>query len=54
MLAMFRCDEILETILRNFNSSVAPFKSLLEKEPVENFGKKVTEIYTTALGIFST
>ena len=47
---MFRCDEILETIVKQFNSSIAPFRSQLEKSQVEDFGRKISDIYNSSLG----
>jgi hypothetical protein len=50
MLAMFRCDEILENILKTFNATITPLRSSLEKGQIEDFGRKITEIYNSSLG----
>jgi len=54
MLAMFRCDEIMETVLKVFTQSITPIKSSLEKGHVEEFGRKITEISNTVLGLYDT
>ncbi len=51
---MYRCDEIAEQAVKNFIQALTPFKRTLEKgDMVEDFGKKVTQLFNTALGTIS-
>lgn len=50
MLAMYRCDEILNEAYKNFSTKLLPTKKSIEKgELVENFGKTVSVIFNEAL-----
>jgi hypothetical protein len=49
MLAMFRCDEISEGITKEFNQSLVPIKGALERGFVEDFGKKISDLYHNLL-----
>eukprot|EP01114_Cavostelium_apophysatum_P008070 TRINITY_DN2033_c1_g1_i3.p1 TRINITY_DN2033_c1_g1~~TRINITY_DN2033_c1_g1_i3.p1 ORF type:complete len:609 (-),score=169.39 TRINITY_DN2033_c1_g1_i3:117-1943(-) len=50
MLAMFRCDEILNEAYKNFSTALSPAKKAVERgEQVPSFGNVVTELYNKAL-----
>ncbi len=50
MLAMFRCEEIMAGVLKEFNQSIAPIKASLDRSYVEDFGRKITELHKRLLG----
>lgn len=49
MLAMYRCDEILEQALRDFNAKIEPLRKQLSREPLSKFGETASNLLRVAL-----
>lgn len=53
MLAMFRCDELMEAAYRSFTTTLEPLREQLSKPEapfVAYFGASVTKAYNEAIG----
>jgi hypothetical protein len=54
MLAMYRCDEILEAALSDFNFKIEPLRKQLTRNPASGFGETGSEFLRVALGKYPT
>jgi hypothetical protein len=51
MLAMYRCDEIIQVAYGKFFSNLMPIKETLETSIVEKMGQAISGLYNECLGL---